>query len=175
MAYILTTIALWVYFALAVPLRNWRHYYPTLIFSALLGTISDLLGVVLDQWAYYGPKVGGLSLWSDLGIAPAEGGIFIRMMPAGRWSRLRFPYWILWAIVNAVFEWFFVWVGWIGYDHWNPFRAFLFYLFFFGCIWVQEQWYQGTGRLGKRTGADLKNDKKVRGIGDKSPGGRGSD
>jgi hypothetical protein len=147
MSYILTTIALWVTFFILVPVKAWRKYYPTLIFAALLGTISDLLGVVLDQWAYYGPVVGALSLWSDLGIAPAEAGLFIRFFPSPSKSWLQIGYWILWAIGNAAFEWFFVWVGWIGYDHWNPLRAGIFYLFFFAAIWFQEYWYNGTDCL----------------------------
>jgi hypothetical protein len=151
MAYILPTITLWVLFILLVPVREWRKYYPTLIFSALLGTVSDLLGVVLDQWAYYGPVVGALSLWSDLGIAPAEGGLFIRLFPmkkfGARTRYIQILYWGLWAFSNAILEWFFVWVGWIGYNHWNPLKAFIFYLFFFGLIWAQEYWYNGIGKL----------------------------
>lgn len=147
MAYILTTILLWTAFALAVPFRHWRRYYPALIFTALLGTVCDLLGVVFDQWVYYGPVVGALSLWSDLGIAPAEGGLFVRFFPASANRAVRFGYLLAWSLVNAGFEWFFVWVGWIGYDHWNPGRAFLFYIGFFGLIWAQEYWYNGTGRL----------------------------
>ncbi len=147
MAYILTTIFLWAVFFLVVPGRDWRKYYPVIIFTALLGTISDLLGVRLDQWAYYGPVVGGLSLWSDLGIAPAEGGIFIKFFPTRQSALFKVLYCVAWSAVNAAFEWFFVWVGWIGYDHWNPLRAFLFYIVFFGLIFLQERWYNGTGRF----------------------------
>ena len=147
MAYILTTIALWVLFALLVPFNKWRDYYPVIIFTALLGTVSDLLGVVFDQWAYYGPVVGSLSLWSDLGIAPAEGALFIRLFPFGKKRFIKSLAVGLWALANAAFEWFFVWVGWIGYGQWNPLKAFLFYLFFFGLIWLQESWYNGTGKF----------------------------
>ncbi len=151
MAYILTTIVLWVLLVLLVPAREWRRYYPTLLFSALLGTISDLLGVVLNQWSYYGPVVGSLSLWSDLGIAPAEGGIFLRLFPGQKFGPrtrlLRIFYWGLWAFFNAILELFFVRMGWIGYHRWNTWKAFIFYLFFFGLIWVQEYWYNGTGKL----------------------------
>ena len=76
MAYILVTVALWVFFLLWVPYERTR-YYPTLLFSALLALVADLYGVTFDQWAYHGPVVGTLSLWSDLGIAPAESGLFI--------------------------------------------------------------------------------------------------
>lgn len=147
MAYILTTVALWAIFALLVPFHEWRKYYPTLLFSALLGIIADLLGVVFDQWVYYGPIVGNLSLWSDLGIAPAEGGLFIRLFPNKGNRLIQSGFWLLWSVGNALFEWFFVWVGWIGYDHWNPFRASIFYLLFFGMIWFQEYVYNGTKRL----------------------------
>lgn len=147
MAYILSTIAFWVIFALLVPLKDWRKYYATFLFAGLLGTISDLLGVTYDHWAYYGPVVGALSLWSDLGIAPAEGSLFIRLFPINCNRLIQIGYWILWAIVNASFEWLFVWLGWIGYDHWNPLQAGTFYLGFFGLIWVQEYWYNSTGRL----------------------------
>ncbi len=146
MPYILTTITLWIVFGALVPFREWRKYYPALLFSALLGTICDLLGVVFDQWSYYGPVVGQLSLWSDLGIAPAEGGLFIRLFPQKK-SFIRTLYFGLWALANALMEWFFVWVGWIGYNQWNFVKAFIFYLFFFGLIWVQEYWYNGTGKL----------------------------
>ena len=147
MSYIFATFTLWVLFFLINPRKYWRSYYPTIIFSALLGTISDLCGVVFDQWAYYGPVVGALSLWSDLGIAPAEGALFIRLLPSGRPISIKLLYLSGWSFINAAFEWFFVWVGWIGYDHWNPGRAFCFYIFFFGMIWLQEFWYNGTGRL----------------------------
>ena len=147
MAYILTTFTLWVLFGQLVRLKEWRLYYPTILFSALLGTVSDLFGVVLDQWIYYGPVVGALSLWSDLGIAPAEGALFVRLFPIKKNIIFRMGYLMLWALANAALEWFFVWVGWIGYDHWNPLKAFLFYLCFFGLIWTQEYWYNGTGKF----------------------------
>jgi len=147
MAYILPTIFFWVLFFLLVPFKNWRSYYPVILFSALLGTVSDLCGVIFKQWVYFGPVVGGLSLWSDLGIAPGEGAVFVRLFPKNKPILLRAGYLLLWSFVNALFEWFFVKVGWIGYDHWNPIRAFVFYIFFFGFIWVQEYWYNGTERI----------------------------
>jgi hypothetical protein len=152
MAYILTTIVLWVLFFILIPCKDWRKYYPTLLFTALLGTIADLLGVVFDQWAYYGPVVGSLSLWSVLGIAPAEGGLFIRLFPINSNYLIKTGYWTLWSVGNAFFEWFFVWVGWIGYDQWNPLRATIFYLVFFGAVLGQEYWYNGTGKLKKFNG-----------------------
>ncbi len=147
MAYIIITIILWLIFWKFVPLKSWRDYYPTLLFSGLLGTICDLLGVVFKQWVYYGPVVGGLSLWSDLGIAVAEGGLFIRFFPAGKNRWYQMGYLLFWSILNGIAEWLFVMAGWIGYHHWNPLRATLFYVFFFGFIWLQEFWYNGTNRL----------------------------
>lgn len=149
MAYLLSTFAMWVIFGLLVSWRDWRKYYPVLIFTALLATVCDLSGVVFDQWIYHGPVVGGLSLWSDLGIAPAEGGIFVRLYPVRRGVLRKIGYLLGWSAFNAFFEWYFVRVGWIGYDQWNPIRAFIFYVLFFSLIWVQEYWYNGTGRLGK--------------------------
>jgi hypothetical protein len=150
MAYIFTTILLWAALALLVPLKRSRDYYPVIIFSALLGTLCDLFGVVFHQWVYYGPVVGGLSLWSDLGIAPAEGGLFIRLYPREKKTLVKWAYVTGWAAVNAFFEWFFVKVGWIGYRQWSPLRAFIFYIFFFSLIWAQEYWYNGTGQLCKK-------------------------
>jgi hypothetical protein len=147
MAYILATFALWVCFLIWVPVPQRRNYYPTLLFGALLGVVADLCGVVFDQWAYYGPAVGGLSLWSDLGIAPAESGLFIRLFPLKANRIGKIAYLMLWSISNAAMEWFFVWVGWIGYDHWNPIRAAIFYFLFWGAVWGQEYWYNATGRL----------------------------
>lgn len=149
MAYILATIALWVLFFILVPRPERRNYYSTLLFAALLAMIADLLGVVLDQWAYYGPVVGSLSLWSDLGIAPAEGGLFIRFFPATANRLIKIAYLALWAVSNAALEWFFVWVGWINYDRWNPVRATVFYGFFWSAVWLQEYWYNATARLRK--------------------------
>ncbi len=147
MAYILTTIVLWTTFFLLTPTRDFRKYYPILILAALIGTVADLLGVYYDQWIYHGPVVGGLSLWSDLGIAPAEAGLYIRFFPARSSTLPKLGYVCGWSLLNAIFEWAFVWVGWIGYDHWNPVMAFLFYVAFFGILWVHETWYNGTGRL----------------------------
>ena len=147
MAYILVTIMLWTIFGLLTPWRDWRRYYPTLIFSALLGTICDLMGVVFDQWAYYGPTLGALSLWSDLGIAPAEGGLFVRLFPKRRKPWLIILYLLGWGVFNAWWEWFFVLMGWIGYDKWNPLRAGIFYFLFFGLVGIQEYWYNGTDKL----------------------------
>lgn len=146
MGYILSTIILWIAFRYFVPFKDWRKFYPTLIFTALLAVVCDLMGVVFDQWVYYGPVVGGLSLWSDLGIAPAEGGLFIRFYPARSNNLVKGSYLIFWSAFNAFFEWFFVKVDWIGYDQWNPVRAFIFYIFFFSLVWTQEYWYNGTGR-----------------------------
>jgi hypothetical protein len=147
MAYILPTILLWAVVCRAISRSQWRAYYPLLLFTALLGTICDLCGFTFKQWVYYGPVVGGLSLWSDLGIAPAEGALFIRFFPTACPNGARLGYLLVWALLNAVFEWFYVWMGWIGYIYWNPFRAFWFYVGFFGLVWLEEYWYNGTGRL----------------------------
>lgn len=134
-------------FGWLVDLREWRKYYPTIISTSLFGIVSDLLGTVLNQWVYYGPTVGSLSLWSVLGIAPAEGGLFIRLFPKSKNYMLKIVYWVVWALLNTLGELFFVKAGWIGYIQWNSFRAFIYYLFFFGAVWLQEYWYNGTGRL----------------------------
>ena len=147
MSYILTTFFLWFFFGWLNRFRDWRKYYPSLIFSALLAVVADLLGFVLNQWAYHGPTVGGLSLWSVLGIAPAEGGLFIRLFPMRHHWLLKISYLFGWSLLNTSGEWFFVETGWIEYIQWNVLRALLFYFFFFGAIWVQEYWYNGTGRI----------------------------
>ncbi|HBF37754.1 MAG TPA: hypothetical protein DDW50_10570 [Firmicutes bacterium] len=147
MAYILATAAFWVLFLLLVPGFERPRYYPTLLFSALLALVADLCGVVFDQWAYYGPVVGTISLWSDLGIAPAESGLFIYFFPGSANWFIKICYFIVWSVSNAAGEWFFVWVGWIGYDHWNPIRATIFYIFYWSAVWAQEYWYNATGRL----------------------------
>lgn len=150
MAYIIITAMLWILFISLAPCREWRRYYPSLVFSGLLAIASDLFGVIWNQWAYQGPIVGGLSLWSVLGIAPAEGGLFIRLFPASEHWYIKTGYLIGWSLLNTVGEWFFVQAGWIQYLQWNSFRAFLFYLFFFGAVWLQEYWYNATGRLRRR-------------------------
>lgn len=150
MGYKLTTLFLWVVFGWVEPPREWKKFYPSLIFSALLGIVSDLYGVVFNQWAYNGPTVGGLSLWSVLGIAPAEGGLFIRFFPARHRWLIKTSYLLSWSLLNTAGEWFFAKAGWIEYIQWNVFRAFLFYLFFFGAVWLQEFWYNATGRLRRR-------------------------
>lgn len=147
MAYLWTTIVLWIVFLWLVPFKEWRKYYSVLIFSALLGTVSDLLGVVFHQWLYIGPTVGGLSLWSDLGIAPAEGGTFIRLFPQRKSRFSKGLYLLIWTVGNGFCEWVFVQAGWIGYHRWNPIKATFFYIFFFSAIWIQEYWYNGTGRF----------------------------
>ena len=147
MAYILCTLFIMALFIMLVPRGEWKKFYPSLNFSALIGIVSDLFGVVFNQWAYHGPTVGGLSLWSVLGIAPAEGGLFIRLFPASKHWYLKIGYLIGWSLLNTTGEWFFVQAGWIEYIQWNSFRAFLFYLFFFGAVWLQEYWYNATGRL----------------------------
>ena len=150
MSYLLATLILWAVFVWIKRFRDWRKYYPSLIFAALLAIVSDLFGVVLNQWAYNVPTVGGLSLWSVLGIAPAEGGLFIRFFPARHRWPLKISYLFFWSLLNTAGEWFFVKAGWIEYIQWNVFRAFLFYLFFFGAVWLQEYWYNATGRLRRR-------------------------
>lgn len=146
LSYIFTTLIIWITIWYLVDLLEWRNYYPTIIFTALLGIVSDLYGVVFNQWTYYGPTVGGLSLWSVLGIAPAEGGLYIRLFPKSKNVMIKVGYLVFWAVLNTLGELFFVKAGWIGYIQWNPFRAFIYYLFFFGAIWLQEYWYNGTGR-----------------------------
>lgn len=147
MVYIFAALLAWMVIICLGCINQWEGYYPTILFSALLGTVSDLYGVVFNQWAYHGPTVGGLSLWSVLGIAPAEGGLFIRLFPASKHWYLKIGYLIGWSLLNTAGEWFFVQAGWIQYIQWNSFRAFLFYLFFFGAVWLQEYWYNATGRL----------------------------
>ena len=147
MVYILITIILWVIFLTSVPYKKHVGYYPTNVFSALVALISDLFGILSNQWIYHGPTVGGLSLWSVLGIAPAEGGLFIRLFPKSKNRLIKAGYWLGWALLNTFGEWFFVQAGWIEYLRWNTWRAFIYYLFFFGVVWLQEYWYNGTGRL----------------------------
>ncbi len=148
MAYIIGTLFLWVLLVLIIaPYKERKTYYSALIFSGLLGIISDLYGVTYNQWIYNGPTVGGLSLWSVLGIAPAEGGLFIRLFPTRHHWLLKTSYLFGWSLLNTAGEWFFMETGWIEYIQWNPLRALLFYLFFFGAVWVQEYWYNGTGRI----------------------------
>ncbi|NLG85164.1 MAG: hypothetical protein GX493_11295, partial [Firmicutes bacterium] len=67
MGYILLTAVFWLAFFILVPRRVWRRLYPEILFGALVGTISDLIGVTTFQWHYLGPTVGGLSRWADLG------------------------------------------------------------------------------------------------------------
>jgi len=147
MPYIVATLLLWTGLIILVGRKNLKKYYPVLIFTALLGTTADLCGYVFRQWVYHGPVVGGLSIWSDLGIAPAEGGIFIRLFPAAKGLGTQGAYLMAWSFINALLEWIFVKLGWIGYYQWRPARAFLFYIIFFGLVWVQEYWYNGTDRL----------------------------
>lgn len=147
MEYILSTAVVWILFALAVPFRKWREYYTLLIFTALLGTVSDIGGVVFNQWRYYGPTVGGVSLWSNLGIAPPVAGLFIRLYPSSEKTLIQGVYLGAWALLNTLLEGFFVLAGWIIYHQWNSWRAFVFYVAFFGLIGLQEYWYNGTGKL----------------------------
>lgn len=147
MGYIFTFFILGSIYIWLMRSEEIRSYYPTLIFSGLLGTVSDLLGVVNKQWFYRGPEMGGLSLWSVIGIAPVEGGLFIKLFPKGSNLLIKVGYWFGWSILNTLGELFFVKAGWIGYIQWNSRRAFLYYLFFFGAIWLQEYWYNGTGRV----------------------------
>ena len=150
MAFILATLVLWTLFFLLIPNHERFRYYPTISFSALLALVADVCGVTFDQWAYYGLVIGTLSLWSDLGIAPAESVLFIKFFPVNGYLFGKIVYLAIWSIVNAAFEWFFVRMGWIGYDHWNPMRATVFYFFYWTVIWTQEYWYNATGRLKNR-------------------------
>lgn len=132
MGYILLTGAFWVAFFMLVPRREWRRLYSQMLFGALCGTIADLIGVGTFQWHYLGPTVCGLSLWADLGVAPAQAGLFA-------WSLRRFPrrswlVWVFWILGNTFGEWFFVKRGWIIYGYWRPVKAFLFYLGFFAFL-----------------------------------------
>lgn len=143
MAYRIIGLALWLAFLTIVPRKEWRWAYPALIFTGLLGTVCDLMGVVYLQWEYIGPNVGGLSLWSDLGIAPPSGGLavyFHHRFP--RWAWLN---WSFWIIANAIGERLFVNWGLIRYHQWNSLKATLFYLLFFALVYLQDRWYRGSG------------------------------
>jgi hypothetical protein len=56
-------------------------------------------------------------------------------------------YWFVWALLNTLGELLLVKAGWIGYIQWDSIRAFIYYLSFFSAIWLQEYWYNGTGRV----------------------------
>lgn len=137
MAYRLVGLGLWFIFLIIVPKGERRRLYPALIFTALLGTLADLYGVVYQQWKYIGPTVGGLSLWSDLGIAPPQGGLavyFQRNYPKKAWLN-----WLFWIGANAVGEWVFVQWGLIQYPYWSTLKATIFYFPFFALIYLQER------------------------------------
>ncbi|HHW12286.1 MAG TPA: hypothetical protein GXX33_04710 [Firmicutes bacterium] len=133
-------VGLWFVFLLVVPRRKWRDLYPTIVFTALLATITDLLGVTLGQWEYIGPTTGGLSLWSDLGIAPPQGGFAVYL--SRRYPRWAWLNWFVWIGANAVGEWLFVQWGLIRYHQWNTLKASLFYIPFFALIFLQERWWR---------------------------------
>jgi len=144
MSYVLLTIGLWAGFFWAVRPNEWRRYYPLMLFGALLGTVSDLIGVTTFQWHYFGPTTGGLSLWSDLGVAPAEAGLFSWSMR--RFARWQWTVWAFWTIGNALGEWVFVRQDWIAYGYWHPIKAFLFYVGYFLCLRFHEgflTWLEG--------------------------------
>lgn len=125
---------------MGVPRTQWRRYYPALLFTGLLAMVSDLLGVVFLQWEYIGPTTGGVSLWSDLGIAPPSGGLAVYLHNKfPKWAWLN---WSFWIIANAIGERFFVGWGLIRYHHWDSLKATLFYFLFFGLVYLQEQWYK---------------------------------
>jgi len=114
-----------------------------LIFTALLATVADIYGVMYKQWEYIGPTTGGISLWSDLGIAPPQGGLAIylqRRFP--RWSVVN---WLFWIGANALGEWLFVRWGLIRYHEWNTLKATLFYFPFFALIYLQDRWWRSRG------------------------------
>lgn len=137
MLYALTGLALWFAFFLLVPRKEWRNCYNALIFTALLATVCDLLGVVYGQWIYIGPTVGGVSLWSDLGIAPPQGGLavyFQRKFPARAWVN-----WLFWVGANALGERLFVHWGLIHYHNWTSLKAIMFYFLFFAMIYIQDR------------------------------------
>lgn len=144
-SYILLTIAFWAAFFVAVRPGEWRAYYPLVLFGGLLGTLSDLIGVTTYQWHYFGPTTGGLSLWSDLGVAPAQAGLFAWSLR--RYPRWRWVLWLFWTAGNAAGEWLFVQRDWILYGYWHPLKAFLFYVGFFLCLRLHERfvgWLEGA-------------------------------
>jgi len=141
--YRLVGLGLWFLYLLIVPRREWRDLYPGLIFTALLATVADIYGVMYKQWEYIGPTTGGISLWSDLGIAPPQGGLAIylqRRFP--RWSVVN---WLFWIGANALGEWLFVRWGLIRYHEWNTLKATLFYFPFFALIYLQDRWWRSRG------------------------------
>ncbi len=143
MPYRLVGLGLWFLYLLIVPRREWRDLYPGLIFTALLATVADIYGVMYKQWEYIGPTTGGISLWSDLGIAPPQGGLAIylqRRFP--RWSVVN---WLFWIGANALGEWLFVRWGLIRYHEWNTLKATLFYFPFFALIYLQDRWWRSRG------------------------------
>lgn len=144
MSYILLTVFFWAAFFWAVRPAEWRRYYPHMLFGALLGTLSDLVGVTTFQWHYFGPTTGGLSLWSDLGVAPAEAGLFAWSLR--RFARWSWAVWLFWTIGNTLGEWIFVRRDWIVYGYWHPVKAFLFYVGYFLCLRAHQSftdWLEG--------------------------------
>ena len=136
MGYILLTAAFWLAFFRFVPRSEWRSLYPRMLFGGLCGTIADLIGVGTFQWHYLGPTVCGLSLWADLGVAPAQAGLFawtFRRFPGRLW-----PIWGFWILGNTLGEWLFVKRGWILYGYWQPVKAFLFYVGFFTLLRLHD-------------------------------------
>ena len=143
LAYRLVGVGLWLLFLLIVPRRQWRALYPTLLFTALLAIVADLLGVVYGQWEYIGPTTGGLSLWSDLGFAPPQGGLAVYI--SKRYPRWTWLNWFFWIGANGLGEWLFVQWGLIRYHQWTTFKASLFYIPFFALIYLQERWWRLEG------------------------------
>ena len=106
--------------------------------------ISDLIGVTTLQWRYLGPTTEGLSLWSDLGVSPAEAGLFAWTLR--RFARWQWAVWLFWTIGNTCGEWIFVRMDWISYGGWRPVKAFLFYIGYFLCLRVHLcflDWLEG--------------------------------
>jgi len=139
------TAVFWAVFFLVVRPSDWYRYYPQMLFGAILGTLCDLIGVATGQWNYLGPTTGGLSLWSDLGIAPAEAALFL-------WSGRRFSHrfnwlsWLFWPVGNTLGEWLLVRGHLIAYGHWRVSKALAFYLAFFIVLRLHQHflnWLEG--------------------------------
>lgn len=143
MGYRIVGLALWLAIFLILPKKLWRWVYPAVIFTACFATVCDIMGVVFLQWEYIGPTVGGISLWSDLGIAPPQGGLAVYFHH--RYPRWTWANWLFWILADSLGEWVFVQLGFIRYHQWTTLKASLFYVLFFAVIYLQDRWYRGAG------------------------------
>ncbi|WP_134704893.1 CBO0543 family protein [Ammoniphilus sp. YIM 78166] len=142
MVTILVFIFSWLMFGLLADKKRIPELFPTALFSAFLGLLTDLIMEEYRLWSYVDKPLSGLAvpLVLDFGIYPVVSYLFIQGLPLTIKKRIIWTF--FWSLGAILLEYIYLQFGIIRHHlWWNLWMSYLSDWIIFGLIILQYQFY----------------------------------